>query len=406
MTDPLPQYTTFADIGQGGHFGAGEAQWTNQTVPAGELTSLTFSVAHRRQPAGLGRPDRQRRHHGHLGRGSGTTGSPFVTPIADESRRLDHARRHNTQGAQVGEQTTFHETVHNDGYADDSYDVSVSGNQWTATVYAADCTTPLTTTGQVTGGDSTDVCVKVDVPAGAANDATDDATLTATSTGAPSVSATATLTSIAVSVDTLLVDNDTNDPVDSQPYYTDALDANSIDYSVWDLANEPDLPQSYLTAHTKVVWFTGNSYPAPLGATRTSSRRSSTTAAPVHVGPGHPGPGRRDDGLRPRLPAHQLGRHGGPERQGHRRVHGVAGNPVTNGIGAVPLDHSVLKANFEDQITPNGGARRRSPTTGATDALTFSGSGYKVVFAAFPFEAYGTASDKADLMNRTFSFFG
>ena len=37
-------------------------------------------------------------------------------------------------------------------------------------------------------------------------------------------------------------------------------------------------------------------------------------------------------------------------------VHGVAGNPVTDGIGTVPLDHSVLGAPFEDQITPIGAA--------------------------------------------------
>ena len=33
-------------------------------------------------------------------------------------------------------------------------------------------------------------------------------------------------------------------------------------------------------------------------------------------------------------------------------VTGVTGNPVTNGIGAIPIDHCVLGATFEDQITP------------------------------------------------------
>ena len=31
---------------------------------------------------------------------------------------------------------------------------------------------------------------------------------------------------------------------------------------------------------------------------------------------------------------------------------------------------------------------------------------YKVVFLAFPFEAYGSAGDKADLMTRTLDWFG
>jgi hypothetical protein len=87
-------------------------------------------------------------------------------------------------------------------------------------------------------------------------------------------------------------------------------------------------------------------------------------------------------------------------------VNGVTGSPVSNGIGAVPLDHTVLNATFEDRITPNGGAMPAfTDHSGATDALSFSGT-YKVVFLAFPFEAYGTAAQKADLITRTFTFFG
>ena len=43
--------------------------------------------------------------------------------------------------------------------------------------------------------------------------------------------------------------------------------------------------------------------------------------------------------------------------------------------------------------------------TAQTDALQFSGS-YKVVFLAFPFEAYGSATQKADLVNRVMTYFG
>ena len=39
------------------------------------------------------------------------------------------------------------------------------------------------------------------------------------------------------------------------------------------------------------------------------------------------------------------------------------------------------------------------------DALSFS-DGYKVVFLAFPLEAYGTASDKANLIQKVYGFFG
>jgi hypothetical protein len=86
-------------------------------------------------------------------------------------------------------------------------------------------------------------------------------------------------------------------------------------------------------------------------------------------------------------------------------VHAVAGT-LTDGLGTVPLDHSVLQAAFEDQITPI------APATGvftddsaATDALSFSGS-YKVVFLAFPLEAYGTAAQRGAFVGRAMSFFG
>ena len=86
-------------------------------------------------------------------------------------------------------------------------------------------------------------------------------------------------------------------------------------------------------------------------------------------------------------------------------VHGIAGT-LTNGIVAVPIDHSVLGAAFEDRITPNGTATGIfTDDSAATDALSYSGT-YKVVFLGWGLESYGTATQKADLMNRTFGFFG
>jgi hypothetical protein len=86
-------------------------------------------------------------------------------------------------------------------------------------------------------------------------------------------------------------------------------------------------------------------------------------------------------------------------------VHGVPGNAVTNGIGAVALDHSALGSAYEDQITPITPATAAfADDTSAPDALTVTAGGYKVVFLAFPFEAYGTATDKTDLMNRVLAY--
>jgi hypothetical protein len=51
----------------------------------------------------------------------------------------------------------------------------------------------------------------------------------------------------------------------------------------------------------------------------------------------------------------------------------VSWSPVTNGIGAVPLDHSVLGNTFEDQITPiNGALTAYTDDSPAPDALSFT----------------------------------
>jgi hypothetical protein len=87
-------------------------------------------------------------------------------------------------------------------------------------------------------------------------------------------------------------------------------------------------------------------------------------------------------------------------------VNGVVTTPVTTGIGTVPLDHSVLGNSFEDRITPNGTAQAAfTDDASQTDALSYLGT-YKVVFLAFPMEAYGTATQKADLVTRVKNFFG
>ncbi len=72
----------------------------------------------------------------------------------------------------------------------------------------------------------------------------------------------------------------------------------------------------------------------------------------------------------------------------------------------MPLDHSVLGAAFEDQITPIAPATAAFTDDSAeTDALTSRTPTYKVVFLAFPFEAYGDAAAKSDLVTRVMNFF-
>jgi hypothetical protein len=73
----------------------------------------------------------------------------------------------------------------------------------------------------------------------------------------------------------------------------------------------------------------------------------------------------------------------------------------------VPLDHTVLGAAFEDRLTLLGPATAIfRDDTAADNGLSVDTGTYKVVFLAFPMEAYGTAAQKADLMTRVLNYFG
>ncbi len=309
-----------------------------------------------------------------------------------------------TGGARVGTAATY--TVHltNAGYQADSYTIS-SSSTWTAQVYNSTCTTPVSATATVQPGDGLDLCIKVSVPASAANAVTSDTTITAASTTDSSVSATAKLTTIAVSADTLVVDGDMGGP-NVESYYENALTANGVPYSYWDLSADPALPVSMLAAHKNVVWLTGNSWPGPI------------TPYEPELATFLDGGGRlfmsgqdildQSAGTTPFVHNYLRINWDGSEAQNDKPtadVHGVAGNAVTNGIGAIPLDHSVLGSSYEDEITPITPATPAfTDDTSAPDALTVAADAYKVVFLAFPFEAYGTATDKADLMNRVLAY--
>src|SRR5947208_8508250 len=141
-----------------------------------------------------------------------------------------------TDGARAGNSVTYTAKVRNLGFNNDSYTMSSSGGTYPVSFFAPDCTTALTTTPSVAAGATTDVCVKVDVPGGASDGDTNTATITATSVGDPSVSGSATVKTIAVTKDWLLVDEDGNGP-NVQSSYTDALTTavGGSAFSTWDL---------------------------------------------------------------------------------------------------------------------------------------------------------------------------
>jgi hypothetical protein len=241
--------------------------------------------------------------------------------------------------------------------------------------------------------------------------------LSATSAGSPTVSATASIKTIAVTVDTLLVDEDGNAP-DVSSFYKNALTTAGVPFDFWNLNTTPDLPVKYMEAFKHIVWFTGTSFPAPI------QKYEGSLTAYLNSG-GHLFMSGQDildqaAGTTPFVHDFLHVTWDGSENQNDRLtkfVTGVAGNPVTNGIGQVTLDLSILGGPglaFMDQLTLNGGAQPAFMDDGSSDnaphvgpqpdALTFTG-GYKVVFLAFPFEEYGSAAQKADLMGRVITFF-
>jgi uncharacterized repeat protein (TIGR01451 family) len=406
ITDPLPKHTTFVSADNGGTESGGVVTFSGLMIPSGGSVAVHLTV--QIDPKLRANVVKIKNDGVRVASAEGpsTTGSAVVTTIAPAyGVRLTPPNQ--TDGARAGSSVTYPVTVVNIGFTPDSYTLSSSGGRFAVSFLDATCTTPQTTTPTVAPGASTTVCVKVDVPADTTDNETNVATVTATSVGDPSVSASTTVTTLGVTDATLLVDEDGNSP-DVQSYYADALTAAGIPFDTWDLGSDATLPAGYLNAHANVVWFTGNSYPGPL----LPYEDDLTTYL---NGGGHLLMSGQDildqaAGTTAFVRDYLHVTWDGTEAQNDKltnNVHGVSGNPVTDGIGTVPLDLSVLGDAFMDQITPNGGAQPAfTDDASQPDALSYAdSSGYKVVFAAFPIEEYGTAADKADLMSRVMAFF-
>jgi len=404
VTDPIPANTTFVSADAGGANSGGTVTWSGLSVAAGASVSvhLTVQISSSLKSKTASIVDDGFKVTS--AQGAFANGSPTVTPIAPPYA-VELTPASQTGGAHVGDSVKYIVSIHNLGYTTDSYNMSSSGGTYTVTFLDSTCTTPLTTTPSVIAGASTNVCVKVDVPAGASSGDSSTSTITATSVASPTVSSSGTVKTIAVTVDTLLVDGDGNAP-NVQSYYATALTSAGVQFSTWDLNTDANLPPKYMTAFKNIVWFTGNSYPGPI------TRYEAGLGAFLDGG-GHlfmSGQDLLDQGAGTtnfvRLYLHVTW--DGSETQNDRataNVHGVATNPVTGTVGTVPLNIAVLGNTFMDRITPNGGALSAfTDDASLPDALTFSGT-YKVVFLAFPFEEYGTASDKSSFVSNVMTFF-
>jgi uncharacterized repeat protein (TIGR01451 family) len=414
IKDPIPGNTSFVSADSGGANAGGTVTWTGQTIAAGGSISVKLRV---KIDSGLKSKTTSIVDDGFTAtsaQGPSATGSPTVTPIAP-AYALSLSPASQTGGAHTGASQSYTVTIKNLGYKTDSYSLTSTGGTFAVSFYDASCSTLQATTGSVIAGSTVDVCVKVAAPTGATDGTSSTSTITASSVGSPTVSASATITTIAVTANTLLVDQDGNAP-DVNSIYTTALTTAGVSFDTWDLNANANLPVKYLTAFKHVVWFTGVSYPGPIQPYEGSLKS-------YLDGGGHlflngqdildQGAGKTDF-----VSTYLHVAWDGTERQNDKptaTVTGVTGNPVTNGIAAVPLD-STDGAPFMDQLTltdniaqpafMDDGSHTQAPNSGPQpDGLTFSGN-YKLVFLAFPFEEYGTAAQKADLVSRVMAFFG
>lgn len=409
ITDPIPANTSYVtgSATDGGTLVSGrtdKVRWTGLSVAAGASKEVSFTV--NIAPALKKKVGQIVNDHykATSAEGPSTSGSPKITPIAPPYA-VGLLPATQTDGAHSGASVDYPVTVRNLGSNTDSYTMSAAGG-YQADVLDATCTSPLTTTAALAPGDTTNVCVRVTVPGAAPNDEHNSTTVTATSVGSPSVSGTSEVVTIAVNVDTLLVDGDTNVPVDSQPRYATALTDAGVQFSNWDLSADSDIPVNYMKAFKNIVWFTGNAYPGPLLPYEAKLKSFLDNGGRLFLS----GQDLLDQAAGTTTFVHDY-LHvtwDGSETQndkGTANVHGVAGT-LTDGIGALPLDHAFLQAAFEDRVTPNGGATPVFTDDAAqADGLAFSGS-YKVVFVAFPFESIGTAADRADVVDRVMTYFG
>src|SRR4029077_18125749 len=102
------------------------------------------------------------------------------------------------------------ETVKNLGFKTDHYNLPSTGGTFPVTFSNSSCGAAITATPDLVAGASFDVCITVLRPSTATDGTSSTSAAIATSAGSPTVSATASFTTIAITVDTLLVDEDGN----------------------------------------------------------------------------------------------------------------------------------------------------------------------------------------------------
>ena len=405
VSNPVPANTTFVGADNGGALAGDMVVWSGLAVDAGTTLELSFTV----QIAGGLTTGDVITNDGTVvtsAEGVGATGSPstvVMSPAYDVSAVADHT----LDGGGPSAVVRYMITVRNTGYSEDTYYLKAAKEYWPTTVWNGDFSSQIAYLGPLAPGASAQVGVQVRVPATATNGLEDITYFKAISLAEHNVQARLELRTIAVTSDILVVDGDTG-AIDVESFYTDALTAAGYSFNYWDLAADPNIPSGYLNAHRAVVWFTGVAYPGPLVSYESQLASFLDNGGNLFL-----------SGM------DILDQAAGTTDFVHDYLHiawdgseiqndvpmtvasAVAGNPVTGGMGDVPVNNAAVGySDYNDQVTPVEPAMAAFlDDTGEPTALTVGDNGYRVVFLGFPFEAFGDATQRADLMGRAMNYF-
>jgi len=432
ITDPLPANTTFVTATDGGTLLGGNVVWSSVgTVPTGTVTNASTGAFTPGQRAVMFTVQTSPA----LTASSVITddgiivtsaevapiyGSPMYVTLAPAAA-VTLAPASQTDGAYAGQTVSYTVTAKNLSFNTDTYKLTKTGNAWPTSFRDASNTTPITQTPPVASGQSTSFVVRVTVPATATSGMSDTAIIIAMSTINPAVSAQATITTLAVNVPVLLVDDD-GSPGFSSPnastYYTTVMNATGIPYEYWNLKTNPTLPPNFMKAHKAIVWWTGGSYPNPI----TPYEANLTSYL--------------DNGGRLYMTSLDgLDQSAGNTPFVLNYLHVTWNNTANNDKSNDPMNETAVLTNpvtavltgtyvvnntafgycvCNDWIQPNGTALAATRDADAnqingltaTDVSGATGKEYRVVFLAFPPEAMGTTQNGATLMNSIMQYFG
>ena len=420
ITDTLPAHTSFVSADNGGILNGSVVTWNIAAIPAATTASDGFGslvpgevkltlVVNVDNDQISGNIITNTTFGLSADGGIALTGSAQNT-ILSPANALSLLPASQLDGGRPGEVISYTATIHNLGYLADTYALSASGNAWTTTLWDTGFTQQISATPSLAPNATYDVGVKVTIPPDALNAATDTATLLVVSQGNSSLKKSATITTRAVTANILLVDNDAvGGGPNMQPAYRAALDAGHYLYEVWDLGQDPALPQHFLNSHKAVVWFTGGSYPAPILPYETELAAFLDNGGRLFIS----GQDLLDQsaGTTAFVYDYLHVNWDGTEVQNDKPItpslSGVSTNPLTAGLGPYTTDFNALGLpDYSDLIKLVPPAESALEDSLGVRALTVSQGSYKVWFLAFPWEAIASADGRQAVLDRALKDFG